>query len=195
MQSTIFKKKWLPNFLLLSVSLTCTFIFSEIIFQVLLFSNVSMMNKFRDPGLYAHPFCDDDHWKLRYLFTGKTKNPPDRFLGWIKPNISKDIYLHKSVPLLKSRRPVLLYGDSFAKCKQSELCFDEILNSDSDFNKHFYLLNYGVGGYGLDQIYLLFKYSIGNYQNPHRDSKPYDFGYGSKYFISKKWAKASFSSK
>lgn len=125
-----------------------------------------MMDKFRVPGLYANGFCDDDHWKLQYQFFKKTQNFPDIFLGWVKPDISQSTYLHKRSPELNNRRPVLLFGDSFANCMPSEKCFNEILNSDEEFNKDFYLLNYGVGGYGLDQIYLLFKHSIANYQVP-----------------------------
>ena len=166
MISTSFTKQWLPNFILLTASLLGILIISEIVFQALLFSNASRMDTFRDPGLYANPFCDDDHWKLRYLCNNETQETPDKLLGWIKSSISQYSYLHKQFPLVKTRTPVLLYGDSFAKCLPSEQCFDAILNSDGEFTKEFYLLNYGIGGYGLDQIYLLFKKSIANYQNP-----------------------------
>jgi hypothetical protein len=62
---------------------------------------------------------------------------------------------------------VLLYGDSFAACAVDyKECFHGILNSDSGFSKNHFLLNYGVGGYGVDQIFLLYQKSIGQYKNP-----------------------------
>lgn len=164
--TALLKNAWISNLLLLAVSMVGIFLISEIVFQALLCSNTSIMDKFRDPALYANWFCEDDHWKLLYQFHKISKQSPDKLLGWVKPSISQNTYLHKNFSELNNRRPVLLYGDSFANCMPSENCFGEILNSDEVFNQEFYLLNYGIVGYGLDQIYLLFKHSIANYQAP-----------------------------
>ena len=46
------------------------------------------------------------------------------------------------------------------------ICFEEILNGDPEFSRENYLLNYGVAGYGVDQIYLLFEQSLELYRRP-----------------------------
>jgi hypothetical protein len=61
----------------------------------------------------------------------------------------------------------LLYGDSFAGCLTTkEECFQGILNADAQFAAEAYLLNYGCGGYGIDQIFLLLKHSLHHFQDP-----------------------------
>jgi hypothetical protein len=61
----------------------------------------------------------------------------------------------------------LLYGDSFAGCLTTKgECFQGILNADDEFAARCYLLNYGVGNYGVDQIFLLLKNSLDHFQNP-----------------------------
>jgi hypothetical protein len=49
--------------------------------------------------------------------------------------------------------------------KQSE-CFQDILNSDTSFTNKNYLINYGVGGYGVDQITLLCEATAKKYYKP-----------------------------
>ncbi|MEP7168035.1 MAG: hypothetical protein ABI855_01565, partial [Bacteroidota bacterium] len=44
--------------------------------------------------------------------------------------------------------------------------FEDILNGDSVFNKNYYFINYGIGAYGVDQIYTLMKNSYIHYENP-----------------------------
>lgn len=104
---------------------------------------------------------------MHYLFDGPYKPPkqshPD--LGWIG-DFSRDSYIHNQIEHIGDRRPVLLYGDSFANCVGDVLCFQDLLNSDQAFSKEHYLLNYGVGGYGVDQIFLLFQKSIHLYDDP-----------------------------
>jgi hypothetical protein len=81
-------------------------------------------------------------------------------------NFSRETYLHDKAHEIGNRRPVLLYGDSFAETSSSALSFQEILNGNEGFSKNHYLLNYGVGGYGVDQIYLLMKHSLHQYKQP-----------------------------
>jgi hypothetical protein len=145
-----------------------TAVASEVIFRALLFSTVGFMEKFRTPGLYVDYDLEDNYWKLYYLFDGKLKPPanPHPLLGWIG-NFSRETYLHNDATNIKGRKPVLLYGDSFAGCLTTqEECFQGILNADGEFGEKFYYLNYGVGNYGVDQIFLLLKNSLDHYQNP-----------------------------
>ena len=46
------------------------------------------------------------------------------------------------------------------------ICFEEILNKDEEFSEHHHLLNYGTGGYGVDQISLLMRNSAIHYDRP-----------------------------
>jgi hypothetical protein len=140
---------------------------SEGIFRALLFSKVGFMEKFRKPELY---FVDseDNYWKLYYFFDGKLKPPanPHPLLGWggyFSPKTS----LHHEASQIMGRKAVLLYGDSFAGCATTkEECFQGIFNADEEFAVRCYFLNYGVGGYSVDQILLLLKNSLDHFQNP-----------------------------
>lgn len=65
------------------------------------------------------------------------------------------------------KRKILICGDSYIMCQNDSIqCFDEVLNADTTFNKNNILLNYGVGGYGVDQIYLLFANTIDKFEKP-----------------------------
>jgi hypothetical protein len=152
---------------------------SEVAFRGLLFSDAAFMQRFRDPSLYdAHLPENDNYWKLRFLFKiaeGGVKPPEhphpllDPLLGW-GDIFSRDTFVHNSAAEIGSRRAVLLYGDSFAQCRSKfrdePSCFQGILNRDEEFSRRHFLLNYGIGGYGLDQIYLLLKNSLHLYRRP-----------------------------
>ncbi|MEW6236288.1 MAG: hypothetical protein AB1656_12955 [Candidatus Omnitrophota bacterium] len=164
------KKKILFILIASFLSGMLSFVFCEIVFRLLLFGNVSFMQKFRDPKLYGDwaSDADDDCWLLGHRFE---KFPPPQkthpILGWSR-NLAHDSYLHRFAAEAGTRQSVLLYGDSFAKCEglPEEKCFEGILNQDEEFSRDHFLLNYGAGGYGMDQIYLLFKNSIDLYENP-----------------------------
>jgi hypothetical protein len=125
----------------------------------------------RRPELYAK-CLDEDYWKLRMKMEGRykpPKNPKDPktahpLLGWVGWFNSKTL-IHKKTPEIGERRPVLLYGDSFAQCVTKDK-FQNLLNSDAEFSGTNYLLNYGVGGYGLCQISLLLENTIHLYEDP-----------------------------
>jgi hypothetical protein len=147
-----------------------TFVAVEVIFRLLLFSEVGFMHRFRSPDLYGVWDSDDDYWKLYYLFGGRFKPPahPHPRLGWIG-TFSPETYLHNDAHKLGNKIPILLYGDSFAECSTIENkqdCFQGIVNNDAHLSQRFFLLNYGVGGYGVDQMYLLLRESLPHYQNP-----------------------------
>jgi hypothetical protein len=141
---------------------------SEVIFRTLLFSEVGFMERFRMPGLYVDYDLESDYWKLYNLFNGKLKPPenPHPLLGWVG-DFSRDTYLHNRAPNVNGRKAVLLYGDSFAGCLTTqEECFQGVLNADAEFAERYYFLNYGVGNYGVDQIYLLLKNSLDHFHKP-----------------------------
>lgn len=171
------KKSYLINFSLLFLSLIMSIIISEIGLRFVLFSNISFLEKIaivvkqRNANYYADANSEEDFHKLLchiYKERGSKecgKKIVHPLLGWIE-NCSPDNYLHNNTKFIDSRRPVLLYGDSFARGEGNEIFFQDILNADNEFSQNHYLLNYGVAAYGLDQIYLLFHESVDLYDNP-----------------------------
>ncbi len=149
------------------VSICITMLFAEITFRSLLFSETFFMKPLKRPEFYANEW-DGNYFKLRHFFNEKYKEPSDKILGWTSPSIVvSKTYSHTDDPKIENRVPVLLYGDSFAHCHAPNgQCVHDILNGDPNFNGSHYLLNYGVSGYGADQIYLLYKNTIDNYQSP-----------------------------
>lgn len=145
----------------------------ELIFRAMLFSDIKAFSFLRSPYEYAPniregnlDYYDEDFWKLNYLFNRQfVINDPHPLLGWTGA-ADKKTFKHREEDLLNGRRPVLLFGDSFAQCVDSVDCFEEILNSDPEFSDNHFLLNYGVGGYGVDQIYLLFNEAAGRFKDP-----------------------------
>lgn len=153
--------------LLAVVSLTLCLGVAEIVLRTLLFGNASIGARLRHAGLYADPFSDDNYWILQYVFKQKGEPPknPHPLLGWAY-GFDRQSYRHDNTSETAGRRPVLMYGDSFTRCAQGVECFQDILNSDTEFATDHFLMNYGVGGYGLGQIYLLLKNSLDQHTDP-----------------------------
>lgn len=139
----------------------------ELGLRFVLFSGCKPFPGLRRAARYADPDGDEDCWKLDYRFGPRFPPPrdPHPVLGWVGP-FSRTTYAHDDEGLLAGRRPVLLYGDSFAACAPGARCFEDILNADPVFAQHHCLLNYGVGGYGVDQILLLVQHSIERFEDP-----------------------------
>jgi hypothetical protein len=126
----------------------------------------------RRPEYFADSNSDDDYWKLQYLLLDPSQqgpaNVPDPECGWARYSEQQENDVHLLAPDLAGRRPILLYGDSFAACNTSpEDCFQAILER-SDLAKRYCLINYGTGGYGVDQMYLLIRRTI----DPWKDLDP-----------------------
>lgn len=146
---------------------------AELVYRALLFRGGESFGSLREPSLYADPFFDDDYWKLHWVFQGKyfdeLKETSAKYfhpeLGWNDPYWDKESYRHVLARDIKGRRPVLLYGDSFSRAAAPDVrLYERCINQAPEFGRDHYLLNYGVGGYGLDQIYLLYTKSIGLYE-------------------------------
>ena len=140
---------------------------AEWVFRKVLFGENPAFAALRDPGKYSDPFDEADNWKLYYLFGGEYRPPehPHPLLGWIG-DFGPHSLMHNRINEVHGRRPVLLYGDSYAQCMPEVSCFQDILNVDSSFSREHYLLNYGVGGFGVDQIALLCENTVGRYETP-----------------------------
>ena len=119
----------------------------------------------RRAELFANEW-EQDYWKLRYVFRDPERvRMPRRhaLLGWYAPDVDPKTYDHVKHARLAGRRPILFYGDSFTACvTPPEECWQGLLDA-SPLAADFTLLNYGVGGYGLDQTYLLARESLALY--------------------------------
>ena len=121
----------------------------------------------REAGWFADPSSDDEYWKLQHRLADASElRPvpnPDPALGWTGTFVTPGTYAQVDAERVGGRTPVLLYGDSFAMCvTPRSLCFQAILE-ESALGARYALVNYGVGGYGLDQIYLLAERSLGRW--------------------------------
>jgi len=123
--------------------------------------------RLRQPQYFSAGENEDDYWKLQYMFLdAEHKGPasqPDANLGWTACIADPRTCEHVDESKLRGRTPILLYGDSFAQCNTPEdECFPAILER-SDLAKQYRMLDFGVGGYGFDQTYLLLARSINRY--------------------------------
>jgi len=131
--------------------------------RLLLFVDVAgcaaLAARFRNEIHYADAYSDDDAWVLRARFRPEAaarEHPQrDARLGWTCEAIEPGTLRHLDPPAPAGERLVLLYGDSFARCMTPRADAWESLLERSPLGATHHLLNYGVGGYGLDQIELL----------------------------------------
>lgn len=166
-------RKLAQNILLASISLLVTIGAAELFLRWALFNQNDGFDAIRKPQLYADYERDgtehlyqEDYWKLRFLFNEPAAvKEPHPHLGWIG-NFDGGSYEHADEYFSKGKRPVLLFGDSFSQCIDSTTCFEEHLNNDSAFAAGYYLLNFGVGGYGVDQIHLLTEQVLNRFEDP-----------------------------
>ena len=163
----------LLNILLALGSLVVALVAAEFILRVLLFNDNAAFDFLRKPQLYADYERDatehlykEDYWKMRFLFHKPNDvGEPHPQLGWIG-NFNPETYEHADELFSRGKRPVLLFGDSFSQCIDSTTCFQDYLNADTSFSKDYYLLNFGVGGYGIDQIHLLMEQALSRFEDP-----------------------------
>jgi hypothetical protein len=134
----------------------------EVGLRVMLFAELGPLG-LRRPWLYCHRY-ENDYWTLQQRWRNDPGPVPeglfDAELGWLPMYVERGTMRHKEVRDLCGRRPVLLYGDSYARCNTGrEDCFETLL-AQSDLGAQLALLNYGVRGYGLDQAWLLLDRSL-----------------------------------
>lgn len=133
----------------------------ELGLRFFLFSPHSPSEAWRVPGMYADPERDDDYWILYFKWDRRYEPPgtTQPALGWVY-QFDRETLEHHDAAALAGRRPVLLYGDSFAACVDGVPCFEELTAEHPLFVQDHRLLNYGVGGYGLDQVMVLAEGSL-----------------------------------
>lgn len=157
-------KKFLSCVVVLLVSLAL----AELALRLMLSSETSLGRILRKPGIYADWFSDDNYWKLHnaWVRTYPPPKEPHALLGWVG-NFDSGTFFHHDSASIRGRRPILLFGDSFAECGSGDRCIERILGKeDPEFSSSFFLLNYAVGGYGLDQIFILLQKAVPLYEDP-----------------------------
>ncbi len=159
------------RWLVLVASLIVGPLLAEGILRFLLFHDGALARewgaRWRKPGRYGDPALDAEYWRLRWVFgtSARKPDPPchDPLLGWTGREIEPGTYRLLEEPADDARRPLLVYGASFANCSTpSEDCFEGLLEH-SDLAGELCASNYGVGGYGIDQVYLLLRETIDRY--------------------------------
>jgi hypothetical protein len=152
------KKRWLAA-LLGVIAAALAF---EGLLRLVLFADIPLTRsigyRLRRARCYADYKSDEDYWKLALRFGEVERVPPGMYhpdLGWISDDIDRASLRHAHAGEMRVKRPILLFGDSFARCMTSrEDCFEGLIER-SDLGARYGLLNYAVNGYGLDQIHIL----------------------------------------
>lgn len=127
-----------------------------------LFDGTSLAARVRRPELFCGPREGDLHWLLaaRWSKEAPVGDLRDERLGWVRGDVHAPNYDHDDRARVAGRRPVLLYGDSYAQGNTAAVdCFQQQFELHPLGETH-RILNYGVGGYGLDQAYLLMRASL-----------------------------------
>ena len=143
----------------------------EAVLRVALFSDTFAIPQLRHSWRYTDANFEDASWKLEFLFNAAAKAQKvghiDPELGWAiekSPDNPLGLVSDKPYRVEDIERPVLFYGDSFVAGASPvpdriPQVMDRLLPEHS-------VLNYGVGGYGVDQIYLRYKKTVGDFRAP-----------------------------
>jgi len=141
-------------------------------------SDVFKVSKLRQPRLYTDPWLDDDYYKLTFLWErrhdGKDEPEPglvrydvDPLLGWApKPTKENPLGIVTDMPYNadESGPSILFFGDSMVDGPEPiPNKLPQLLGQLVHGRK---VLNYGVNGYGVDQIYLRFLETGKKYHDP-----------------------------
>lgn len=143
---------------------------AEGLLRWMLFSDSSLARRlgaeYRDAGLYVAASAIDEYYLLLWKLDPEKGLPlpgvPHRELGWVRTDLDPETLRHRSEDRLAGRRPVLLFGSSFAACVNSEVKFPELLER-SELGSSHRILDYSTSGYGIDQSLLLLRRALDHY--------------------------------
>ncbi len=127
------------------------------------------VERLRQPSLYTDYFSDEDYWILfrRWDNRWRDSQTNDSLLGWSHAATSEN-----SLGILAATQPspdfdgpvVLFYGNSYVAGATTEAA--RIPQQLGRFLPDSEVYNYGVGGYGIDQIYLRLRGSVVLFTQP-----------------------------
>jgi hypothetical protein len=147
----------------LNVLLVSLFVLSPLCGEALIRAGILLdVSAFRRPELYADQFADDDYWKLHHEWI-RTEGLPavgsvDTLLGWAPPRTPENplgIIADTLYAVDPHGQSVLFYGDSFVEGVTPP--GTQIPQRLARFLPGSSVYNYGVGGFGVDQIFLRFR--------------------------------------
>jgi hypothetical protein len=126
--------------------------------------------RLRHPGLYADPYADDDYWKLHHRWQFKDNLQPAGTvhprLGWAPRTTKRNplgIIAEPGYEVDFERPGVLFFGDSFVAGRGP---IPERIPQQLDSMLPVKVYNYGVAGYGVDQIFLRFQETHPLFEQP-----------------------------
>jgi hypothetical protein len=161
-------RRWRRRILALALGLGLTLVLGECALRLVLFRDVPLLHglaqRLRRASLYTDVYHESAFWKLQYLWTAPEDRLPfphaSRFTGWTGWRIDPETLVTDEEPGIGERRPVLLYGDSFAECVTAPAqAFQGLLETTSAGRTHA-LVNFGTAGFGPDQSLLLLESTI-----------------------------------
>jgi lysophospholipase L1-like esterase len=143
----------------------------EIIFRIALFSDLFGATPLQNARNYADPWLDDDYWKLDFLVRqakSQKKESPRMEVhpeyGWIpKTSQANPLGIVTADPesLARPGPALLFFGDSYVDGPEPvENKIPQLLDPMVDSRR---VLNLGVSGYGVGQIYLRFMAALQHY--------------------------------
>jgi len=152
----------------------------EAVLRLVLFSETFAIPIMQKPRRYADPWVDEDFYKLEIIFSGiknsakngdaenrKIRSEYHPLFGWTpiaSPKNPLGLVTDKQYQIDDLGHPILFYGDSYvAGHTPVPYRIPQIL--DRMFPER-PVLNYGVWGYGVDQIYLRFRETVVKFQDP-----------------------------
>lgn len=127
-------------------------------------------DQLRNPGLYADPHADDDYWKLQHRW-GFRDNLQDAgsvhpLLGWAPRVTARNplgIIAEPPYAVDFAGECLLFFGDSFVAGRGPP---EERLPQRLEPLLGLRVYNYGVAGYGVDQIFLRFRETHPRFARP-----------------------------
>jgi hypothetical protein len=165
------KRSWPSRILRACMGLCISFLLIECSLHFLMLSDnptiAKATRRLRVPDLWSDFRYESDYWKLSHLWSLNTRKAgaapnADPVLGW-RPNNIREDYSVKLPDPARGRRPVVLYGDSFARGLTAREDTYQGLFMASEMGRDHVFFNHGVGGFGLGQTYLMMLNSIESY--------------------------------
>jgi hypothetical protein len=113
----------------------------------------------RVPQYYADRWSDPLYFQLAQRWNHEPgvldEKVADARLGWVHGGMDRTTFIDPRESELGDRRALLLFGDSYIRCMTDDAnCFEGWMERSPHAKTHA-IFNYGVRGYGLDQICLL----------------------------------------
>lgn len=170
----IFRKK--PFVVNGNLALISLFIITPLVGELFIRSAIALqVDFFRNPHLYASWIDDEDLWKLRYQWQQSPERIEagdfvrDPLLGWAPAKSAENplgILANEPYTPDFTAKTVLFYGDSYVYGMDPTPIKQRVPQQLDRLLPDYPVYNYGVVGYGLDQIYLRFRQTHADFENP-----------------------------